>query len=131
MRIFLVLVLTFVTVSQVLGAASADGLSGTWRTEDDGGYLHIEFSVCEKGYCGVITGAFSEDDERADDYEHLGKSMVWDMMKSGPGRWSGGKIWDPVGGKTYKSKLELDDGVLKVSGCVAFFCRSQDWTRVK
>jgi len=123
----------FLTIFPIVGWTTSDALIGTWQTErgDTGGYLHVEFKACGDSVCGVILAAFNEQDERGDDYAHLGKSMVWDMKEKGNGRWSGGKIWDPVGDKTYKSKLKVEDDLLKVSGCVAFFCRSQQWNRVK
>ena len=47
------------------------------------------------------------------------------------GKWSGGTLYDSKGGRTVKSKIRLNkDGTLKISGCVSFFCRSFDWTRV-
>ncbi|MEO0924159.1 MAG: DUF2147 domain-containing protein, partial [Pseudomonadota bacterium] len=33
--------------------------------------------------------------------------------------------------KVYKSKMSLSGNALKVSGCVAVICRSQNWVRVK
>ena len=45
---------------------------------------------------------------------------------------SGGTILKPDEGKVYKSKMELVEGgaKLKVSGCVAFICKSQVWERI-
>ena len=40
----------------------------------------------------------------------------------------GGKVYDPRRGKTYKSKLRLnDDGTLRVEGCLAFICDGESW----
>ena len=40
----------------------------------------------------------------------------------------GGKVYDPRRGKTYKSKLHLnDDGTLRVEGCLAFICDGESW----
>ena len=40
----------------------------------------------------------------------------------------GGKVYDPRRGKTYKSKLHLnDDGTLRVEGCLAFICDGENW----
>lgn len=47
-------------------------------------------------------------------------------------RWEQGRVYDPASGKSYRSNLRLEaDGSLKVSGCVAFVCRSQRWTRAR
>ena len=53
-------------------------------------------------------------------------------MKPDGGSWSGGTILKPDEGKVYKSKMELvENGAkLKVSGCVAFICKSQLWERI-
>ena len=45
---------------------------------------------------------------------------------------AGGRIYDPKSGRTYRSMLRLNpDGSLKVSGCIAFICQSQRWTRAR
>jgi uncharacterized protein (DUF2147 family) len=48
-------------------------------------------------------------------------------------KWTGGSIMDPENGKTYKCKLELEDGgkVLKVRGFIGFSLlgRTQRWPR--
>jgi uncharacterized protein (DUF2147 family) len=46
--------------------------------------------------------------------------------------WENGRIYDPKSGKSYRSHLKLNpDGSLKVSGCIAFICKSQRWTRAR
>lgn len=125
-----VLAASFFVVS--IGTASANDVIGMWRTESsERGYLHIEFKPCDDSICGTIHSAYDLNDEPNVDYEHVGKKMVWDMNATGDGRWVGGKIWDPVGDKTYKSKMSLSGDELAVSGCVMVFCRSQTWTRVQ
>ena len=45
---------------------------------------------------------------------------------------AGGRIYDPKSGRTYRSMLRLNpDCSLKVSGCIAFICQSQRWTRAR
>ena len=40
----------------------------------------------------------------------------------------GGRIYNPRDGKTYKSKLELlDNGNIRVEGCILFICDGEDW----
>ena len=49
-----------------------------------------------------------------------------------PGKWKGGRIYDPESGKTYESTMRVDpDGTLRVRGyvMVAMFGKSQTWTR--
>ena len=48
--------------------------------------------------------------------------------------WSGGRIYNPEDGKTYKCKLTLkDDNTLTVRGYVGLtiFGKTQYWTRVR
>jgi uncharacterized protein (DUF2147 family) len=61
-----------------------------------------------------------------------GQVIVRDMRYQGEGRWSGGTIYDPESGKTYKCNIELDGpDALKVRGYIGFSLlgRSQQWTR--
>ena len=53
------------------------------------------------------------------------------MTDDGGGSFSGGTIWDPGADKTYKSKMTIEGKVLKVSGCISVFCRTQTWKRLK
>lgn len=120
-----------------LGFASmalADPVDGTWKTApgDTGGYLHVSIGPCAAKLCGTISAAFDKTGAPDTEYEHLGKKMIWDMNADGDGNYSGGKIWAPDSGKTYKAKMALGGAKLEVKGCVAggLFCRGQDWRRV-
>lgn len=59
-----------------------------------------------------------------------GMTILWGLKKAGDG-YSGGTVLKPSVGKTYKSKARLTDGGKKfeVSGCMAFICKKQVWTR--
>src|SRR5690606_41679334 len=59
-----------------------------------------------------------------------GMEIIRGMKSKGDG-YAGGTILKPDEGKVYKSKMELIEGgsKLKVSGCVAFICKSQVWIR--
>ena len=60
----------------------------------------------------------------------VGLPLLQDFASTGPDSWGDGTIYDPEGGKTYKSKMRLDGADrLEVSGCILFFCRGQTWTR--
>lgn len=112
--------------------ANEPAVLGLWQTAStDRGYLHVSIEECDSALCGVIVAAYNLQDEADPDYEHIGKNMVWGMQSKGGSSWSKGKIWDPSKDKTYKSKMSLKDDTLSVSGCIAFVCRGQDWSRVK
>ena len=120
----------------------AEVVSGVFKTnpsEETGGYLHIEFGACPDNKelsCGVIKKAIKKDGTANKGYEHLGKLMVWNMKDAGSGKFKGGKIWDPSENnedgskKIYNSKMSLAGDVLRVDGCILFFCKGQDWSKV-
>lgn len=111
------------------GAAWADPVEGTWKTEvDDGNYAHIAMTTCGDKVCGKIAEAFDANGPIAS--ENIGKQLVWDMVPGGDGSYGSGQIWQPSTGKVYKSKMSLSGSVLNVSGCVGPFCKKQTWTRV-
>jgi len=59
-----------------------------------------------------------------------GMTILWGLRDEGGGAYAGGRILDPARGKDYKAKLEmLGEDRLGVSGCIAFFCRQQEWVR--
>lgn len=111
------------------GAASADPVEGTWKTQvDDGAYAYVDIAACGTNFCGVIARTFKTGGEYKS--ENLGKQLVWDMAAKGSGKYGGGKIWQPSKDKVYKSKMTLSGDVLKVSGCVGPICKKQTWSRV-
>ncbi len=114
------------------GAALADPILGTWKTQpgDDGNYAHVAISGCGGKICGTLGKAFNSAGKSIPS-DKVGKQMIWDMQAKGGGKYSGGKIWAPDSGKTYKSKMKLAGNALEVSGCVGPICRGQSWTRVK
>ena len=115
------------------------GVFKTNPSEDTGGYLHIEFGTCPDNKqlsCGTIKAAIKKDGSKNATYEHLGKLMVWNMKDAGQGKYKGGKIWDPSENnedgskKIYNSKMALSGNVLRVDGCILFFCKGQDWQQI-
>ncbi|MEL7098543.1 MAG: DUF2147 domain-containing protein [Pseudomonadota bacterium] len=110
------------------GAAMADPVAGTWKTEtgETGGYLHVTIAPCGAQICGTIAKVVGNDNTSI-----VGERIIWDMDAKGSGKYSGGRIWAPDVDKTYRSKMALSGNALKVSGCVGPICRSQNWTRLK
>lgn len=112
------------------GAAAADPVLGTWKTQvDDGAYAHVTFSTCGVAICGVIARTFNAQGEYRS--PNLGRRLVWDMLPKGAGSYKGGRIWQPSTDKIYRSKMSLDGDRLRVSGCVGPLCKKQVWSRVK
>jgi uncharacterized protein (DUF2147 family) len=112
------------------GAALADPVEGQWKTQaDDGAYAVVTVTPCGPAFCGVISRTFNDSGEYVS--ENKGKAIVWDMVAKGGGSYKDGKIWQPSTGKIYRSKMTLEGGLLKVSGCIGPICKTQTWLRVK
>lgn len=110
----------------------AQGIGGIFQTQanDDGNVGMVEFYDCGGKYCGRLVKSFDRAGKEIGS-PYAGKNIVAGMTDEGGGKFSGGTIWDPGADKTYKSKMQLDGKLLDVSGCVAMFCKTQRWVRVK
>ncbi len=122
--------------------ASADPamsrIAGHWLTEPKDGI--IQLSVDEQGHLsGQIVGGNhpGRKDEHNPDPAARGKELrgqviLTGMNYDGDGHWSGGTIYKPDNGKTYKCKIALNaDGTLSVRGFIGFSLLgvTQTWTR--
>jgi|KBSMisStaDraftv2_1062788.scaffolds.fasta_scaffold37827_3 uncharacterized protein (DUF2147 family) len=120
-------------------AFAADPVEGEWLVQDKGGKVRI--APCP-GKPGRMCGATSwvKDPTKVLDVKNpdaalrtkplMGQQVMRDFKQSAPGRWTGGKIYDPKTGKTYDSKMAAAaNGSLKVDGCILMICQSQTWTR--
>ncbi len=134
-------ILPLLTVAAI--AAAQDSPLGRWQTiDDDTGKVMSIVEISQTG--NRLTGRVVEVLHSAHgpnprckqckgankDQPVEGLTILWDLRPGGDG-WEGGTILDPANGKTYKSKIQLLEGGRKlgVSGCVAFICREQVWTR--
>lgn len=139
--------LLFIAALLVTPLNDADAILGVWTTE---GGDKIEIFACEAGYCAKIVALveplYPEDDpmagkpkvdrENPDESERdrpiIGLELMKGFTTKGNGRWSGGTIYDPENGKTYKCKITLDgENRLKVRGYigVSVIGRTTVWTR--
>jgi uncharacterized protein (DUF2147 family) len=117
-------------LASVTAAAAADPVEGVWKTEvDDGAYAYVTFAPCGAALCGVISRTFNKDGEYAS--KNQGKNIVWDMKADGEGYYSGGKIWQPSTDREFKSTMELNGSVLKVTGRWGPIRKTQTWNRVQ
>ena len=113
------------------GAAWADPVEGTWKTEvDDGSYAHISMAPCGANVCGTIARTFNAGGEY--DSPNKGKMLVQNMKPNGDGSYKG-KVWRPSNDKIYIGKMQVNGNTLVLKGCVAggLLCSGQTWTRVK
>ncbi len=123
------------TLMAAPAAAFAGGVDGVWKTEpnDAGGYLQVTVTACASDAsktCGVVSNAFKAGAEDAA-YPYLGRIIIDNMTNDGDGRYSGGTVFDPENGKTYKSKMSIKGDALNVDGCIGFICEANVWNRVK
>lgn len=117
--------------------ASDIDIAGTWWSEGKG--AKVEISDCGDGTpCGILVWTdegnpldANNPDEALRGQPLIGAKVFWGFKRKGS-KWKSGKLYDARSGKTYKSKLVLnDDGSLAVNGCVAFICDGESWTRVE
>ena len=126
------------TLATAAPAFAADPVEGEWVTQDKGGKVRV--APCPgkaDRMCGVTTSV--KDPTKVLDVKNpdaalrtkplLGQQVMRDFKAAAPGRWTGGKIYDPKTGKTYDSKMSVDSGSLKVAGCILMVCQTQTWTR--
>jgi uncharacterized protein (DUF2147 family) len=124
--------------------AAGDPVFGVWLTQARDGKVRVAPCAADPAQaCGIIVwarGPKGEDGRTLTD-EHnpdaglrgrpvIGMPIIWDFRRDRDGGWTGGRIYDPAGGKTYKARMASGGpGALKVAGCVLFFCRAETWTR--
>lgn len=124
-------------------AAPSAPVTGTWL--DQTGRAGITISPCGDKLCGRITwlrapldaqGKPKHDAHNTNPAERdrpiCGLPMLGGFTADGDGAWTGGTIYDPQSGKTYRSNMHLkNDGTLHVRGYVGIplFGRSETWTR--
>jgi uncharacterized protein (DUF2147 family) len=119
-------------------AAVSSGIDGEWVTQ--GHTALVSIGRCGANYCGEVekilvrkppipTKDGNNPNPALRNRPLVGIKLLTGFSPAG-GKWTGGRIYDPETGKSYRSVLRLNpDGSLKVSGCIAFFCQSQRWTR--
>lgn len=123
----------FVLCAALLASpAAAQDVTGIWRTEKTGnGYLEVQIAPCAGGkICGTILRARDLADVEQD-YPHIGRQMVWDMVPNGENQWADGRIWDPRDDRTFRSRMILQGDTLAVSGCFLGICQGQNWQRAQ
>jgi uncharacterized protein (DUF2147 family) len=122
-------------------ALAADPVEGEWLTQE--ATAKVRIGPCPgkaDRMCGAISWLKNPADAKAADSRNpdpklktrtiLGLPLIRDFKPVAPGRWTGGKIYDPNSGKTYDSKISVrQDGTLKVEGCILMVCQAQTWRR--
>jgi uncharacterized protein (DUF2147 family) len=139
-------VLTGLLIASPSLAVASDTVYGLWLTEEQTATVRI--ADCGPGPmegtpCGIVETADIPDGEPTTDVNNsdpnlrdqpiIGLTML-DGFEADDDRWRKGRIYNPEDGKSYKSviKVDADDpNILKVKGCIAFLCQTQEWTRME
>ena len=119
-------------------ATAAEPVSGNWMTDAKDGI--VEIAPCGPRVCGRLVKTLVPPkgppvDRNNPDPTLRSRPLIGLPILTGFA--SDGEVWrgtayDPKVGKSYATTLHrLGPDQLKVRGCVAFFCRSVIWTRVR
>jgi uncharacterized protein (DUF2147 family) len=111
---------------------------GQWLTEPKDGIIEIT-QLADGSLQGRIVGGAYPGKKDANNPDPAlrervlrGQVIMRGLKHDGARRWSGGTIYDPDGGRTYRCYVELQaDGSLRVRGYIGFALlgKSQTWTR--
>jgi uncharacterized protein (DUF2147 family) len=116
------------------GPALAADPAGNWLVKDQTAVIRV--APCGGGaYCGTIawTSKPGTDENNPDpskrNHPIVGTQILLSMKPAGGDRWDG-QIYNPENGKTYTGHINLvSPDVLRVEGCLLFFCGGENWTR--
>ena len=103
---------------------------GEWWTP--GFHARVRIEACgDDTVCGRIVWLWDEQPQGiADTTPLVGKRVIEQMRRAEPGRWTGGRLYNPEDGRDYQGSLRLrSTSTLVVSGCVLFICQTQVWRR--
>jgi uncharacterized protein (DUF2147 family) len=103
---FVILVAAAIGLIPRPAPAAASPVDGSWVIRD----LVLDIFNCHGSVCGRV--AWTKDPrERQKD---CGRTIVWGLSQDGPETWSGGSIYDPTDGNTYRLSATLQpDGTLR------------------
>ena len=126
--------------SGVANAISEADILGTWINHAGDG--QIEISKQGEAYVGIIIGStdpnspdrkdINNPDQELRERSLTGLKILGQLFYRGDNKWSGGWIYDPNNGKTYKCKMTLkDSNTLDIRGYIGIsaFGRSEEWKK--
>lgn len=144
-KIFCLFICLMMVVVGVM-AQKADRIVGTYKVERNGVNSKVKITKNGNGYRAQVIwvenlkmpdGSIRTDvknpdkskrNVRADQIVLIDK-VTYDADDE---EWSGGKIYDPTNGKTYRVKLWFDsDKVLKMRGYVGIFYDTSEWYKIQ
>lgn len=119
--------LTLIGAGVLLSASAFADIAGNWQTYEDGKPKAI-VQITKNGdvYSGKIIKGITD---KAKQFE--GRTVITGLKADGNGKYSGGKITDPVSGKTYKLAATESGSSLKLRGYIGVktLGRTQTWQK--
>jgi uncharacterized protein (DUF2147 family) len=122
------------------GVQAQEGILGRWLTEPHDGIIEITRAAGDSFQGRIIGGnapgrldAHNPDPARRPQ-QLLGQAILQGLRQDDETSWSGGTIYDPNSGRTYKCRIELlDRDHLKLRGFIgiALLGRTQTWSRYR
>ena len=133
------LFLTLLAISSSISAEPNKTMEGFWLTSQS----IVQVKNCDKNLCAIIEHLFVDDDvdpksimdsnnkkRSLRDRPLIGINLLEEFPSNPLGKkvLKNGKIYDPGRGRVFKSNLYLlDDGTLKVEGCLMGICDHEIW----
>lgn len=118
--------------------AMSQSVLGDWMTDNKSAIIRV--APCGAKMCGTVIRLLKPNapayDANNPDPAKRSQPMIGTLILEGFSRaangWDGGTVYDPGGGRIYKSRIASPDGqTLNVTGCIAFLCRTKHWTRAE
>ena len=143
MKKAIVLIGALITTMATLFAQNADVVKGTWMNDSKDAKVEI-YKSGDKYFGKIIwaenmyeaDGKTLKKDSKNTNEEMKSRTILNMVILSGftydDGEWTGGEIYDPKSGKTYKSKMKIKGNSLEVRGYVGnpMFGKTTTWTRL-
>lgn len=142
MKKIMILIAVLFTSFSTIFAQDADLVKGVWLNETKD--AKVEIYKSGNKYFGKIIwgkeifesdGKTSKKDSKNSNEELRNRNMLNMIILSGftydDGEWTGGELYDPKSGKTYKSKMKLKGNSLEIRGYVGspMFGKTTSWTK--
>ena len=139
----LTLIISTLPISSFSADYKAEDILGTWLSEKKDGVIkvskngdsfrgHLIAFEKQKEDIGKVVLDKNNPEDKLKSRKLKGIEMFWGFSFDDD-EWSGGQIYDPVSGKTYKSYMSLDGkDTLNLRGYVGIplFGRTSVWTRI-
>ena len=132
---------TVLTLLLAAPAMAAPDIDGVWLSPSRD--AHVKITHCGDTLCGKVISAIQpktnpnfldvHNKDPALRSRRVIGAMLLEGFTGGPSEWSGGHVYNPGDGNTYRGTLTLvDDNHLKLTGCALWvLCKTQVWTRLE